>query len=190
MLDYGSGGAPYRSLIAIRDGIRYVTCDIAGTPELLIDADSPVPLPPASVNAVVSFQVLEHVARPEVYLAECRRLLRPDGKLLLTTHGTWLYHPHPTDYRRWTQDGLRLELERHGFAIDRVLGVVGPLAWTTQFRLFGYRSVLMRLPLGGQPLIGLLCMFMNGRMLLEERVTPNSIRQRDACVYVALAQPA
>ena len=75
------------------------------------------------------------------YLGECRRVLRPGGWLLLSTHGTWLYHPHPTDFRRWTADGLVREIEAHGFTVERITGLIGPLAWTTQFRLLGYREV-------------------------------------------------
>ena len=60
--------------------------------------------------AVLSAQVLEHVADLDAYCAEIRRLLREDGTLLLSTHGNWLYHPHPEDHRRWTRTGLALDL--------------------------------------------------------------------------------
>ena len=131
---------------------------------------------------------LEHVQDLGWYLGECRRLLHPDGWLLLSTHGSWLYHPHPTDYRRWTEDGLRADIGAHGFTIERVTGLMGPLAWTTQFRLLGYRHVLLQIPLLGPLLLPPLTAAMNLRMELEDAVTPHAIRQDNACVYVVVAR--
>jgi len=41
------------------------------------------PIAPGSCAAVTMFHVLEHVSRPQQYLAEVRRLLRPDGRLIV-----------------------------------------------------------------------------------------------------------
>ncbi|MFW1494634.1 methyltransferase domain-containing protein, partial [Vibrio parahaemolyticus] len=79
---------------------------------------------------VVSFQVLEHVRDVGCYLNEARRVLNTGGRLLLSTHGTWLYHPHPEDHRRWTRLGLIDELATYGFEVTDCVPVVGPLAWT------------------------------------------------------------
>src|SRR5690606_22381498 len=43
------------------------------------------PLAGASCDAVVLSDVLEHVADPAAVIAECRRLLRPGGRLFVTT---------------------------------------------------------------------------------------------------------
>src|SRR5690606_18285456 len=95
-----------------------------------------LPIESAAADCVVSFQVLEHVWDLDAYLLECRRLMSKNGRLILSTHGTWLYHPHPGDYRRWTRDGLIRDLEMRGFEIESIDAAVGPLAWTTQFRTF------------------------------------------------------
>jgi SAM-dependent methyltransferase len=50
-------------------------------------------------------------------LCECRRLLRPGGRLILSTHGIYEEHGLPYDFRRWTGDGLRAELEQHGLEV-------------------------------------------------------------------------
>jgi hypothetical protein len=108
--------------------------------------------------------------------------------MLLSTHGTWLYHPHPTDFRRWTREGLIVDLEREGFTIECLDAVVGPLAWTTQFRLFGYRSILVRVPLLGGAMAAMLALLMNARMVVEDRLTPRGIREDNPAVYVVLAR--
>ncbi len=103
LVDFGAGDAPYLSLFR---GLhhKYVRCDLEGEVDVLIELDKPLPFPDQSAQLVTSFQVLEHVWNLDWYMGECRRLLTDDGYLLLSTHGTWLYHPHPTDFRRWTRD--------------------------------------------------------------------------------------
>jgi SAM-dependent methyltransferase len=100
----------------------------------------------ASATGVVSFQVLEHVWDINWYLRECCRLLRPGGWLLLSTHGVWPYHPHLTDYRRWTGDGLRAELESCRLKVIALQGLIGPLVWTTQIRALGFCHALLKIP--------------------------------------------
>ena len=52
---------------------------------------------------------------PVLYLSECLRVLKPAGRLLLTTHGTFWDHACPHDYWRWTTFGLHKALETAGF---------------------------------------------------------------------------
>src|SRR3546814_1646938 len=76
-------------------------------------------------DIVLSNQVLEHVDSPQGYLEEARRLMKPDGVLLLSTHGYWFYHPTPNDYWRWTSAGLRKTMEASGFEIVEFTGIMG-----------------------------------------------------------------
>jgi SAM-dependent methyltransferase len=186
VVDLGCGDAPYRSLFVER-GVEYVCCDIEGSDVVPLQPGRPVPLDDGSAAVVVSFQVLEHVWDLDWYLGEAHRLLKPGGRLLLSTHGTWLYHPHPSDFRRWTRDGLVREVETRGFDLVRVSGVVGPLAWTTQFRLLGIREALLRVPLLGRALLVPVAALMNARMAAEDWITPSRIREENASIYVTLS---
>ena len=57
----------------------------------LVGTPGSLPLPDASMDGIVSYDVFEHVARPGDLLAECRRVLRPGGWMLI---GTWGWgHP-------------------------------------------------------------------------------------------------
>jgi SAM-dependent methyltransferase len=105
VVDIGCGDMPYQSLFESR-GARYLGCDIDGPAPVRIIPEQPIPLDDGCANVVVSFQVLEHVWDLAWYLGECRRLLRPGGRLLLSTHGTHAFHPSPADYWRWTHTGL------------------------------------------------------------------------------------
>jgi SAM-dependent methyltransferase len=188
VLDFGAGCMPYRDDF-LAAGYGYIGADIDGSCDIRIDADGRLPLADASVDAVVSFQVLEHVADIAQYLAEARRVLRSDGRLLLSTHGSWPYHPHPTDYRRWTRDGLILDLGNAGFGVDSIQPVVGPFALTTVYRLIGYTHALKAIPVAGRPIAALFGAMMNTRALIEDSVTPREIREQNACVYVILSRP-
>jgi SAM-dependent methyltransferase len=141
-----------------------------------------------AADAVLSVQVLEHVRDLDTYFAEIRRLLSDDGTLLLSTHGTWLYHPHPEDHRRWTSTGLVGELEAAGFDVDEILPFVGPLATTTLIRETGFVYALGRVPLVGRGAGKLLAALMNVRAVLEDKLTPESIRRDNACVYLVRAR--
>jgi SAM-dependent methyltransferase len=186
VVDVGCGDRPYEELFRVRQA-KYIACDLDGAVDVRIEPGRPIDLPDGSADGVVSFQVLEHVWDLDWYLAECLRLLKPGGWLLLSTHGTWLYHPHPTDFRRWTRDGLCREIETRGFQIGPVRSLVGPLAWTTLFRLIGIRQVLSKVPLLGPLLQVPLTCLMNARMVLEDALTPAAIRDVNASVYLVLA---
>jgi len=106
VFDYGCGGAPYASLFTRCRS--YVKADVVAGPvvDRLLPADGRSGEPDEAYDWVFSTQVLEHVPDPALYLAECRRILRPGGQLLLSTHGFYPEHGCPYDYHRWTAEGL------------------------------------------------------------------------------------
>lgn len=185
VLDFGCGARPYERWFADA-GAQYRGADIDGAHEVSIAPDGRLAARDGEYDGVGSFQVLEHVWDVAAYLGEARRVLRPQGWLLLSTHGNWLYHPHPTDYRRWTAEGLQREVESRGFRMLRIEPVVGPLAWTTVFRALGVAHFLKPLPLVGPVLAGAAAVPLNAWAWLEDRITPRAITAVNACTYIAL----
>ena len=169
--------------------MEYVGADIGGTPDIAIAADGTLDAPDAGYDLLLSFQVLEHVRDLDTYFAEARRVLRPDGRMLLSTHGTWLYHPHPEDHRRWTREGLLAEIAAHGFEVLECRPVVGPMAWTTIIRITGIAHFLRAIPGIGRGVAGIATFVANARARLEDAVTPAWITADNACVYVTLSRP-
>ncbi len=73
-----------------------------------------IPLPDASVDAVICSSVLEHVRDPLLAMKEIKRILRHNGKLFLYVPSTYPYHAHKghyPDYWRIFDDTLALLLE-------------------------------------------------------------------------------
>jgi SAM-dependent methyltransferase len=139
LLDYGCGGSPYRALFKVDKYIRadYTACEGI---DLLIGDDGVLKLSDGCCDAVLSTQVLEHVFSPQKYLGEALRVLTPNGKLILTTHGMWEDHACPYDFWRWTADGLRREVEKAGFKVTNTFKMTtGPRAVLFQFGQFLYQ---------------------------------------------------
>jgi SAM-dependent methyltransferase len=127
VLDYGSGGSPYRPLF---EHCIYHRADLSGE-NLDFEFGPDARLPPSvgGYDLVLSTQVLEHVEEPATYLRECYRVLRPDGRLLITTHGIFEEHGCPHDYWRWTTFGLQKIIETAGLKVEAIKKITtGPRA--------------------------------------------------------------
>lgn len=121
LLDYGAGDMPYRELFRKAD--EYIGADInywegrAQFSDIEISNSGKLPISDCTYDGVLCFEVLEHMRDPRVFLAEATRILRPGGKLLITTPFLYGEHGEPHDYFRFTQFGLRFLLEQYGFSV-------------------------------------------------------------------------
>jgi len=81
-----------------------------------------LPFGDGSFDLVVTNDVLQHVpdAELERSVAELRRVLAPDGTLLVRTNGARRLRCERDDWRAYDRRSLQLELERAGFACERV----------------------------------------------------------------------
>ena len=108
-LDLGCGEKPYYPLFAPYVA-SYRGFDVVPGP--MVDDVGPaerLPYGDDSFDVVVCTQVLEHADDPAAVVRELRRVLRPDGLALVSTHGVFVFHPAPPpdrDYWRWTHAGL------------------------------------------------------------------------------------
>ncbi len=108
ILDFGCGAKPYAPYFKSR---RYIGVDgHAGSAADVLSGER-IPFRDGVFDCVLSFQVLEHVPDPKTLLDECRRVLKPDGTLLISVPFVYEYHACPTDYWRFTHEGLSKLLE-------------------------------------------------------------------------------
>lgn len=182
VLDYGCAEAPYRRFFP--DTVEYLAADLPGNPhaDVTIAPDGTLPIGSGGVDAVLSTQVLEHVADPAAYLDECARVLRPGGRLLLSTHGFMVYHPDPVDYWRWTCAGLRRAVEQAGLGVVRFEGVMGPGASGLQLV---HDAVYFRLP---RPLQPVWAFVLQSLIALADRLEPRASKDMNALVFALIAE--
>ena len=182
VLDYGCADVPYRRLFPA--DADYLAADLPGNPEATIEIaqDGSVPVEDASVDVVLSTQVLEHVADPRRYLSECRRVMRPGGQLLLSTHGIMVYHPDPEDYLRWTCAGLQRAVRDAGLEVQRFEGIMGLSAVGLQ--LF-QDAVYSRLPRFARPAWAFV---LQSLVALADRLENPETRRVNALVFIVMAR--
>lgn len=182
VLDYGCADVPYRRFFPAT--VEYLAADIPGNPDatVVIADDGTVPVAADSVDTIISTQVLEHVADPALYLAECHRVLRPGGRLLLSTHGAMVYHPDPVDLWRWTCAGLREQVDRAGLRVVRFEGIMGLTATGLQFAQDG---VIYRLPRRLRPALAAITQTL---IAFADRHEPRDSLDRNALVFALVAE--
>jgi SAM-dependent methyltransferase len=113
VLDVGCGDRPYQPLFTA--AAEVVGLDVPGNPHAdIVGSIETIPVEDASFDLVVCLQVIEHVPDPAAAVRELRRIVRPGGQLLLSTHGVAPFHPNPEDHWRWTATGLQTLFAANG----------------------------------------------------------------------------
>lgn len=121
MLDFGCGSKPYRQLF---DVDVYIGTDIAisGHDHSKEDIDvyydgKTLPFEDSEFDSVFTSEVFEHVFNLPEILDELRRVLKPEGKMLITLPFVWDEHEIPYDFARYTSFGIIHILEEKGFHV-------------------------------------------------------------------------
>lgn len=185
LMDYGCGAMPYKVSLSSYS-IRYMGADLKENElaDILVLPDGSIQNSEEKYDIVFSTQVLEHVPNYQKYLAEAKRCLKENGKLVLTTHGYWMYHPDPTDFWRWTSMGLKKIVEEAGFEILHFEGIIGRSAMGIQLFQDGLMfkfPKLIRVPF---------ILFCQSLIWCFDKVNSEKQKAQDACTYLVIAKHA
>jgi SAM-dependent methyltransferase len=170
LLDVGCGEMPYLRLFEPH-AREIVGLDTWENPRASLRGPiEAIPAPDASFDVVLCAQVLEHVEDPAQGVRELARVTRPGGRVLLSTHGTFPYHPNPVDLWRWTGAGLeRLFTENGSWRSVTVSAGSGTASSLAMLNAIYLEHVLRRTPL--RPLRGAIVSALNrAARALDRRV--------------------
>ena len=155
LLDIGCGRKPYADLFP---GWRHIGINSSAddaAPDIIGDAMR-LPLTPCVADVVLCTQVLEHVPRPWELVAECCRVMKPGGYLVLTAPFYWPLHEEPHDFFRYTKYGLQSLVQEAGLEVVSLKadGGDGARMAISMLHYLPWRlAALLRIPLN---LLGLL----------------------------------
>jgi SAM-dependent methyltransferase len=106
---------------------RLVNIDILPAPGVHVLATSEqLPFPDGVFDLVMSQEVLEHVRDPFESMREMKRVLKQAGVLYCQVPFVIGYHPGPTDFWRFTREGVCQLVEQAGLECGEVIMAVGP----------------------------------------------------------------
>jgi len=134
LLDVGCGSKPFAPVLEDRL-TRYLGIDLPdsrflgdGAPDRRPDVHGrgeALPFREGSFDTVLGLSMLTCLPEPQNLLDEARRVLRPEGTLILEFTQTAPLHDEPHDYFRFTRYGATWLLQRAGFEPLRVFPIGG-----------------------------------------------------------------
>jgi len=75
------------------------------------------------MEGTMLISVLEHLEDPQLALSEAYRVTKMGGCLLISTPFSFPVHGYPLDYRRWTLEGLKIEMNYAGFKVMDAISI-------------------------------------------------------------------
>ncbi|WP_413170699.1 methyltransferase domain-containing protein [Burkholderia latens] len=105
------------------DGLAYAK-EMYASPNVrfgLANAENLAGIEENSIDLICSFETLEHLPRPDLFLREARRILKPGGRLIVSVPNDWSDEtgedPNPYHFHVYTWHSLIDQLREH-FIVD------------------------------------------------------------------------
>ena len=90
-------------------------------PDLILDVSDMKQINSNSIDVVNAIELFEHVYKIEKGLQECFRVLKKKGIFILSIPFLFHIHADPNDFQRWTSTKWRIELEKIGFKVEKLI---------------------------------------------------------------------
>lgn len=153
ILDVGAGRGDFADLFRQRN---YLALDVYPYPEvdLVCDLTCVIPFRPASFDAILLMNVVEHIYNTHALFASLAQMLKPGGLLIVAIPFMVKMHQVPIDYVRYTHFALKRLGQDHGLSVEHLEGFydpisllgegIGNLRWSVLPTLRGMRHYLGR----------------------------------------------
>ena len=136
VLNAGCGNRDITAIMTSYGASEVVNYDIESTiPAAILGSLVETPFETDSFDGIICNAVLEHVPEIDRVMSELARVLKPGGYFVAGVPYLQPYHLNPTDFRRYTRDGLEEVGRLHGLRTVEVLPVhtiaqtLGWIAW-------------------------------------------------------------
>ncbi|MEZ4739742.1 MAG: class I SAM-dependent methyltransferase [Flavobacteriales bacterium] len=124
MLDCGCGPVPYHELYAERTTSN-ICMDYSGSVhglalldvEVDLNAPGPLPFSDGQFDSVLMSDMIVHITRPANLMNEINRVLKPGGKVVLTSPFIYWMGEYPHEYYHPSEFALRHLAENAGFEV-------------------------------------------------------------------------
>lgn len=143
VVDLGCGTAPYKSII-LEVADEYIgvdwknSCHDQTNVDLFFDLCDRFLIADNYADTIVSFQVMEHLPEPNIFLSECYRILKSGGSIFMVVPFMWRVHESPCDYYRYTRFGLEHMFSKNGF--DDIVSRENTGFWQMWILKFNYHT--------------------------------------------------
>jgi SAM-dependent methyltransferase len=133
MLNAGCGDRDMKDWLLASGVSELINYDIASSiPDAIIGALEDMPFPEDRFDTILCNAVLEHVEHIDEVMSELARVLAPGGHAVLAVPFLQPYHQCPSDFRRYTAEGLAVIGEKVGLstvAVKPVHSAAQTLGW-------------------------------------------------------------
>lgn len=176
IIDIGSTKkrSAYYKFLRIQNDQEVVSCDLSDS-DINVDLEGNIPIEEYSFDALLCFNLLEHIYNYGNLIRESRRILRVGGTMIGFTPFLLKIHGSPHDHFRYSKTSLQKIFQDAGFnkVWVRYIGRGPVLASYSQVELLFPRIVRV-------PLI-FLAIFMD---YVLERIKPEAIKERYPLGYL------
>lgn len=132
IIDLGCGNAPLAGIY--RDKVdSFIWLDWPNSPhqeyeiDVYADLNTFLPIEDQSYQTVILSDVIEHIYNPELLFAECTRIMKSGGCLIIGAPFLYPLHEEPYDYYRYTKHKLHEFGEKNKLSIERIEEYAGGL---------------------------------------------------------------
>lgn len=172
LLDLGCGKVPlygaYRHLVS-----ETYCVDWGGSPhetrhlDLHWDLCQPIPLQSDYFDTVILSDVLEHIASPDLLMAEIFRLLKKDGFLIMNVPFFYCIHESPNDFYRYTKFALEKIIKTSGLSKIEIKATGGSIEVISDILSKHFQFM----PVVGKPI----ALSLQHLVLLARKIVPGKI---------------
>jgi SAM-dependent methyltransferase len=106
---------------------EYLNIDESTNPDYFCSADK-IPVDDNTFDMIMLTEVIEHLENPIDVIHECYRVLKTDGKIIVTIPFLNALHADPYDFQRWTDVKIENVFNKSGFKLININPMGGKAA--------------------------------------------------------------